>query len=57
MAMNKEELSTYKETIMQQLKQDELALERVRMQVQNQKKMVKLVDEQLKAFENEKPLV
>ena len=57
MAMNKQELIDYKTKLVQALKTDELALERVKTQVQSQRKMIELVTKQIESLEEEKPTV
>jgi hypothetical protein len=51
-AMDKNELTKYKAAMEAQLKHDELSLERVRQLVVNQKKYIKLLDEQIKLLGN-----
>lgn len=60
MAMNKEELITYKENLERALKADELALQRLKHLVEHQRKYIKLLDEQIELLGEsveEKPLV
>ena len=45
--MNKEELTEYKNGLLQKLDNDELALERTRLSIQYNRKMIELVNRQL----------
>ena len=45
--MNKEELTEYKKGLLQKLDNDELALERTRLSIQYNRKMIELVNRQL----------
>lgn len=56
MAMNKQELSDYKDGLVEELKNNELAQERLKMLISNQKKYIALLEKQIEAVE-EKPLV
>lgn len=51
MAMNKEELIKYKESLEAELKAEELALKRVKSQVEHKRKYLKLCEEQIKMFD------
>lgn len=55
--MNKEQLTTYKQTLEEEVKAAEQGLERVKMEISNKKRMIKLCDEQLKSLPEEKEKV
>lgn len=65
MAMNKEELRSYKAALLDELKTNELAVERLKLLIANQKKYIKLVGAQIEDIDGqvqyesveEKPLV
>lgn len=52
--MNREELTVYKEGIEVDVKAAEQGLERVKLEISNKKKMIKLVDQQIAALPEEK---
>lgn len=57
MAMNKEELTDYKTKLTEELKTNELACERLKLLIANNKKYIKLLEEQIAWFEEEKTTV
>lgn len=52
MAMDKPELIDYKKSMEAQLRHDELALQRLKLLVTNQRDYIKLLNEQIESFES-----
>jgi len=55
--MNKEQLQSYCEGLISELKTEELALQRVKLTVQNKKKMIDLVQDQIAHYDSSESAV